>query len=78
VRHFSKLAALAASAAAIAALIWDRAVPHEPPWVAPFGEPWLTIVGLAIIWIGVFVAAFVGQGLVRAIRDVRGWSRGGQ
>jgi hypothetical protein len=59
--RFFRQAALASTGVTLLILVVDRAIPHDPIPVAPFGEPWLTMVGSIGIWLAAFVASHVGR-----------------
>jgi hypothetical protein len=50
-------------AAALTLVVWavDSVLPHDPIPVAPFGEPWLTIVGGVGIWVGLVAISHVAR-----------------
>ncbi len=75
--RFAALAALAASGIVLGAVISDGFAPQGPPlWVAPLPEPWLRPLAVGCLWIALFTAVFVGREIVRALREIRTWSRG--
>jgi len=52
----------------VAALIADRAVAHNPPPVAPFGEPWLTLLGGIALWLAIITVSHVARWVYLIIR----------
>ena len=71
---FAVKASIAATGVAVAALVLPGGA--ATAWVLPWGEPWLTVVAGATLWVGTFLLAFVGREIVRAARNVVRWSRG--
>jgi hypothetical protein len=59
--RFLGRAAIAATVLTLICLVIDRVIPHDPIPVAPFGEPWLTMLGAVGVWIAVFVVAHLGR-----------------
>ena len=45
----------------------DRALAHDPPWVLPFDEPWVSIVGAVCMWLGLVAISHVARWLYLAI-----------
>jgi hypothetical protein len=66
--QFFKRTAIGAGGLALVTLIVDWAVPHGPIPVAPFGEPWLTLLAGVVLWIGIVVVSHVGRWLYLIIR----------
>lgn len=66
--QFFRRAAVAATGLTLVALAVDRAIPHESIPVAPFGEPWLTVVGSVVMWVGILVVSHVGRWVYLIIR----------
>jgi len=65
--QFFKRTAIGAAGLALATLIVGRAV-HDSIPVAPFREPWLTLLGGVILWVGIVVVSHVGRWVYLIIR----------
>jgi hypothetical protein len=59
---------IAATGLTLLALVADRAIPHAPIAVAPFGEPWLSVLGGVVLWLAILVAGHVGRWAYLIIR----------
>ncbi len=57
--QFFKRAAGVAAAMTVTAVLADRVTSHTQIPVAPFGEPWRTLLGSAVVWLALVVAAHV-------------------
>jgi hypothetical protein len=66
---FLKTAVIAATIATAGAFMWDLLVPHSPPPVLPFSQPWLSIVGGVLIWATAFGVTLVGRLAYLAVKD---------
>jgi hypothetical protein len=66
--QFFRQVAVVATGLTIAALAVDRVMPHEPAWVLPYGEPWLTLVGGIVCWLGILIVCHLGRWIYLAIR----------
>jgi len=65
---FLKRAAMTAAGLTVVALALDRAIPHDPIPVAPFGEPWLTMLGSLALWLAILAVSHVGRWLYLIVR----------
>jgi hypothetical protein len=66
---FLRKAMIGATVATMGAFVWDFLVPHAPPPILPFGQPWLSIVGGAVVWAVAFTRGLVGRLAYLAIKD---------
>ncbi len=58
-RQFFKRAAGIAAALTVTAVLADRVTSHAQVPVAPFGEPWRTVLGSAVVRLAIIVGAHV-------------------
>jgi hypothetical protein len=66
--QFFRRAAIVSTGLTLVALAVDLVSPHEPAWVLPFGEPWLTVVGSCVLWMSIFIVCHVGRWIYLIIR----------
>ncbi len=59
--QFFRRTAIAAAGLTLVALIVGWAIPHDPIPVAPFGEPWLTLLGCAGLWLAILVVGHISR-----------------
>jgi hypothetical protein len=59
--QFFKRTVIGAAALTLIVGAVDRVLPHDPIPVAPFGEPWLTIVPGVVLWVGLVAISHVAR-----------------
>jgi len=71
--RFGTKAAVFATVVALVALVAPRG--EAPARVFPWMEPWLTIAGVATLWLVAFSAALAVHEVLRGVRQVARWAR---
>jgi hypothetical protein len=60
-RRFFRITTAGSAVLTLVLLAWDHLVPHAPPSVLPFGEPWLSIVGGLWCWVMLVLACHAAR-----------------
>ncbi len=66
--QFFRRTAITATGLTLATWALDRAIPHAPIPVAPFGEPWLSLLGGVVLWLAILVVSHVARWVYLIIR----------